>query len=121
MNKKILIVDDSGTNNILLKNLLLKEGIISIVAYSTAEALDILSKTNFNIIILNLTISEFGFVFLDKLKQSKRTKDIPIVFITAKNKPELKQKVLNIDISDYIEKPINFNYIINLVKEFLFN
>jgi len=122
MNKNVLIVDDSNTNNILLENILLGEGIQSSIAYNGIEAIEIATTEKPDLILLDIMMPEKdGFTVFSELKDNIETKSIPVVFITARNDSELKQKALNAGAIDFIEKPINVNYVIDLVKRILLN
>jgi len=122
MNKNVLIVDDSNTNNILLENILLGEGIQSTIAYNGIEAIKIATTEKPDLILLDIMMPEKdGFTVFSELKDNIETKSIPVVFITARNDNELKQKALNAGAFDFIEKPINVAYIIDLVKRILLN
>jgi len=122
MNKNVLIVDDSNTNNILLENILLGEGIQSSIAYNGIEAIKIATKEKPDLILLDIMMPEKdGFTVFNELKDNIETKSIPVVFITARNDNELKQKALNAGAFDFIEKPISVAYVIDLVKRILLN
>ena len=122
MNKNVLIVDDSNTNNILLENILLGEGIKSSIAFSGKEALELTKLDKPDLILLDIMMPDIdGFTVFNELKNDIKTKNIPVVFITAKNDDNLKQKAINAGAFDLIQKPINVNYVIDLVKRILLN
>jgi len=121
MNKNVLIVDDSNTNNVLLESILHGEGIESDIAYNGQEALDLVNVNKPDLILLDIMMPEIdGFTVFKELQKNNETKSIPVVFITARNDNELKQQAINSGAYDFIEKPIDVTYVINLVNR-LFN
>ncbi|MBI9053622.1 MAG: response regulator [Bacteroidales bacterium] len=122
MTKNVLIVDDSNTNNILLESILNGEGINSLIAYNGNEALKIAYSKKPDLILLDIMMPEKdGLTVFSELKDNNETKSIPVVFITARNDDNLKQKAINAGAFDFIEKPINVAYVIDLVKRILLN
>ena len=122
MNKNVLIVDDSNTNNILLENILLGEGIRSSIAFNGKEAIKIAKSAKPDLILLDIMMPEIdGLTVFNELKKDIKTNNIPVVFITARNDDDLKQKAINAGALDLIQKPINVSYVIDLVKRILLN
>ncbi|MEE4197256.1 MAG: response regulator [Bacteroidales bacterium] len=120
MPKKVLIIDDSLTNNVLLENVLKTEGIESIVAYNGKEALKIINKEKPLLILLDIMMPEMdGFMFLENIKQNPEIKDIPVIIITAKDDQESIIKAEKAKVQDLILKPIDINTVIASVKEHL--
>ena len=101
----ILVVDDEETNIMVLSHILdpyytvyaSKEGIDAIAA-----AEDLLP----DIILLDIVMPDMdGYEVLEKLKESEKTKDIPVIFLTSKTDPESEVKGLGAGAIDYIFKP----------------
>lgn len=117
MSKNVLIVDDSNTNNILLESILLGEGIDSTIAFNGQEALELIEQNKPDLVLLDIMMPEMdGITVYKKLRKKEETKHIPVVFITARNDEKLKIKAKESGAYDFIEKPINVNYVIDLVK-----
>lgn len=121
MAKNVLIVDDSNTNNILLESILLGEGIDSTIAYNGYEALELVKTTRPDLILLDIMMPEIdGLTVFQELQKNDETKLIPVVFITARSDEKLRIEALKSGAYDFIEKPINVTYVVDLVKR-LFN
>lgn len=121
MEKTVLIVDDSNTNNILLQSILESEGVSSTIAYSGKEALNILKVNKPSLILLDIMMPIIDdFAVLKKIKESTETNKIPVVFITVKNDNNLKQKAINEGATD-LQKPININDVLKIVKQYILN
>jgi len=107
-NPHILIVDDIRANVIILENLLTKDYDIS-VAYSGAEALEIVSgPATPDLILLDIMMPEMdGYEVCRRLKGEAATKNIPVIFVTALSDVDDEAKGLALGAVDYISKPLN--------------
>ena len=102
--KTILIVDDTVANLDLLAELLDNYDIID--ATSGEEALEILEEEKVDLILLDIMMPGMdGFEVCRRLREKPETKEIPIIFITAKNDEDSIEKAYDIGGSDYITKP----------------
>jgi len=117
MMKKVLIVDDSNTNNFLLESVLNAEGISTLVAFDGKQALDILKVEKPSLILLDIMMPELdGFIILEKLKTNPVTQDIPVIIITARNEDDLIEKAAKAGADNMLQKPIDIEKVIKLVK-----
>ena len=110
MKINILIVDDSRTSLLYLQMLLESmEEDVKITTSSTGhEALDIVKKEKIDLILLDVHMPDMdGFEVAKVLKDDKRTKHIPIVFLTAS--ANLKTVGFELGAVDYLTKPIDEN------------
>ncbi|MDY6800368.1 MAG: response regulator [Bacteroidota bacterium] len=123
MSGKVLIIDDSLTNNVLLENVLKSANIESIVAYNGIEALKIIENEKPSLILLDIMMPEMdGFIFLEKIKNNDLTKNIPVIIITAKDDQESIYKAQKTGVQDFILKPIDINLVLESVtKQLAFN
>jgi len=107
MNKKstILVVDDEKINLNILIDLLGDEYSV-IVALDGHKALKQVQKREIDLILLDIMMPEMdGYEVCRILKSQDKTKDIPILFITAKTDDESIVKGFEIGGVDYITKP----------------
>lgn len=83
----ILIVDDIKANIVALKKILELHGLKSDEATSGEEALKKTLKTDYSLIIMDVQMPGMdGFEVAETLSGSNRTKDIPVLFLSAINK-----------------------------------
>jgi diguanylate cyclase (GGDEF)-like protein len=104
----IMIVDDSRDNLELLSSILKKESYRTHAVSSGTEALTFAPKLRPDLILLDIMMPEIdGYEVCSQLKNSEKTKDIPVIFISSKNKPD--DKILGFDAGavDYITKPFH--------------
>lgn len=121
MPEKVLIIDDSLTNNVLLESLLQSEGINSKIAYSGKEALSILQKETPELILLDIMMPDMdGFMVIDQLNKNESTKNIPVIMITARDDKESIAKAKIAGVKEFIIKPIDLKKVIETVKKTLY-
>lgn len=103
----ILIVDDIPTNIKLLFELLNEFGFKVSVAKSGESALAKVQEALPSLILLDVMMPGIdGFETCSRLKANPKTKDIPIIFMTALSDTVDKVKGLKLGAVDYITKPI---------------
>ena len=119
----LLIVDDNK-NNLFTLNTLISEHIehtTIIEATSGLMALEVLLQTPIDLIILDVQMPEMdGFETAELIRSRKKTKSVPIVFLTAAYKSEeFRQKGLATGAADYLTKPIDAQQLINRINVYL--
>jgi len=106
--KTILAVDDERDILELLEYNLSKEGFEVLTADSGEAALEIMQKNQPDLILLDLMLPGIDGLELCRLaKESERTKQIPIVMLTAKGEEADIVAGLEIGAEDYITKPFS--------------
>jgi len=104
----ILIVDDVSINLQVLGNILKKSGYKISAALSGKQALTIIENTKPDLILLDIMMPEMdGFEMCKILKSKPETKDIPIIFLTAKTEKQDVIDGINLGAVDYVTKPFN--------------
>ena len=118
--QKVLIVDDVTKNIQLVANFLKQSGYEINYALSGKAAIRHVKKDHFDLILLDVMMPEMdGFEVCEKLKENARTKDIPVIFLTAKTDIESVTKAFEIGGIDYITKPFNKAELLARVKTHL--
>ncbi|WP_375467650.1 response regulator [uncultured Nostoc sp.] len=103
----ILIVDDIPNNLKVLFDILNNSGFKVSIAKSGESALEKAQKTLPNLILLDVMMPGMdGFETCRHLKSNQKTKDIPVIFMTALSETVEKVKGLHLGAVDYITKPI---------------
>jgi PAS domain S-box-containing protein len=119
---KLLIVDDHEDNLYTLHTLVQRHMEVEILeATSGRRALEIaLATPDIDLIILDVQMPELdGFQTAQMLKIRKKTRDIPIIFLTAAYKTqEFQQKGYEVGAADYLLKPIDDNQLINKISTY---
>ncbi len=121
-NTKILVVDDSETNLVLLEAILEDDGFDVEIAFSVKDAEICLQKSIPDLILLDLLMpNENGFDLLKKLKSNENMNHIPIIIVTAFANDENKITAKDLGAIDIIEKPINIPEFLHKVHRALSN
>lgn len=117
----ILIVDDVRANIVALKKILELHNLESDAAASGEEALKKILKKEYSLIIMDVQMPGMdGFEVAEILAGSNRTKDIPVLFLSAINKEKKYiSKGYESGGVDYITKPVDPDLLILKVKTFL--
>jgi len=113
--KNILIVDDTPANLDILCELLSEYEIT--VSTSGEDALEIVEEEQIDLILLDIMMPEMnGFEVCTKLKANQQTKEIPVIFITAKTDEDSIEIGYEIGGNDYITKPFKPKELLAKVK-----
>lgn len=108
MKEQILIVDDNIQNLQVTAKTLREEDYAIILAQSGAAALTLLQKHKPSLILLDVMMPDMdGYETCAKIKAHKDWKEIPVVFLTAKDQTEDLVKGFQFGGVDYITKPFN--------------
>ncbi|MCX7077406.1 MAG: two-component system response regulator [Methylococcales bacterium] len=116
----ILVVDDTPDNLDLMGDLLMDDYRVK-VANSGKKALEIIqSASPPDLVLLDIMMPEMdGYEVCTILKSSEETKNIPVIFLTAKTNTIDEQKGFEIGAVDYITKPISPAIVMARVKTHL--
>lgn len=116
---KILVVDDEQDLLEILKFNLETEGYEVETAASAEEALT-LDIGSFNLMLLDVMMGGMsGFAMARKLKAEPATKDIPIIFLTARDTENDTVTGFNLGADDYISKPFSIREVLVRVRAVL--
>lgn len=101
----ILVCDDKKDIVSALKIYLLAEGYQVYEAYNGKEALELLSREEIHLVIMDIMMPVMdGIAAIVKLRE---TNNVPVIMLTAKSEDTDKVLGLNIGADDYITKPFN--------------
>ena len=113
----VLLVDDTPANIDLLRKILAEQGFIISMAPSGELALKLAPRIIPDLILLDIMMPGInGYETCEKLKSDPITKDIPIIFLSAKTDPSDIVKGFKVGGSDYITKPIYREEVLIRVK-----
>jgi DNA-binding response OmpR family regulator len=116
----ILVADDEKVNVDFFQVMLSKLGFSVEVAYSGEEVLEKLEHFTPDLIILDLLMPRMsGFQVAKRLKANSKTREIPIIILTAVSDIRDKVDMLELGIEDYIMKPFNFIEILARIRNVL--
>jgi CheY-like chemotaxis protein len=106
---KILLVDDQEENLVALAAILKSVNAVVVTARSGEDALRALMGDDFAVILLDVVMPDMdGFETAYHIKRKDRTKDVPIIFLTAaRSEPDLAFRGYAVGAVDYLVKPFD--------------
>ena len=105
--QKILIVEDDVHINEMLCELLRQNGYAPAAAYSGTEALLLLPRGGFSLVLLDLMLP--GKTGEQVLAEIRETASVPVIVLTAVTGKETAVRLLRLGADDYIAKPFDNN------------
>lgn len=113
---KLLIIDDSTVNNIILQNLLEDIGYEVHTALNGEDALKIIEEISPDLILLDLMMPEVsGFDLLERFRKDQI--NIPVVIVSAFSDNEYKKKAKELGARDYLLKPVDKETLVSCIEE----
>ena len=102
----ILVVEDNDNTRKLMEAVLSQNGYEPILARDGVEALEVLDRKHVDLIVLDIMMPRMdGYEFTETLRASGC--ELPILMVTAKEKPADKHKGFLIGTDDYMVKPVD--------------
>ena len=102
----ILVVEDNDNTRKLMQAVLSQNGYEPIPARDGLEALEVLDRKHVDLIVLDIMMPRMdGYEFTETLRASGC--DLPILMVTAKEKPADKRRGFIIGTDDYMVKPVD--------------
>ena len=124
LGSKILVVDDDIRNIFILSEFLSSHGADVITAHNGKEAIEKLeaNDNNIDIILMDIMMPIMdGYEATELIKENNKSKDIPIIALTAKAMQEDKEKALDAGCNDYVTKPIDTSLLLSILSGYLGN
>jgi len=117
----VLLVDDRPENLLSLENLIKSSELNIIKANSGNEALGLMLRHEFALVLLDVQMPEMdGFEVANLMRSNRKTRHLPIIFITAINKePRHVFKGYRSGAVDYLFKPLNPEILRSKVNVFI--
>ena len=112
--KKILVVDDEQPIADIVKFNLAKEGYDVYTAYDGEEALEKVTEVEPDLILLDLMLPKMDG--LEVAREVRKTYDMPIIMVTAKDSEIDKVLGLELGADDYVTKPFSNRELVARVK-----
>ena len=125
LNKKVLVVDDEPDFATIVQKNLEKEGFTVDVAYNGVEGLEKVKANPPDAIVLDVMMPEKdGYAVCKELKGDEKTRDIPIVLLTAvashvTSTRYTHREGMETEADDYISKPASAEEITKSLKRLL--
>jgi signal transduction histidine kinase len=119
-NGRLLVVDDNDLNREMLSRRLSRKGFEVATSSGGREALDLVEKENFDLVLLDIMMPEItGMEVLENLRKRFSPAELPIIMATAKIQSEDVVSALSLGANDYVTKPIDFSVLLARVDTHL--
>lgn len=117
---RVCVADDNKQACSVLARELRLHAYDTIEAYSGQEALTVCGDGNVDLVLLDINMPDLdGFQVCEQLKQTPKTSDIPVVFVTARGEPAAIERGMELGALDYITKPYNLPMVLVRVESVL--
>ncbi|HEX8140653.1 MAG TPA: diguanylate cyclase [Pyrinomonadaceae bacterium] len=102
----ILVADDEPINRTLIQRRLERAGYFVLVAENGREAVEAATSSSPDLIILDVMMPLMdGLTACRLIKENVATRDIPVIFLSARDETDVKVSGLALGANDYISKP----------------
>jgi putative two-component system response regulator len=119
MADRILVIDDD-TLNLKMAEFILKNTYEVICTTSGEKGLEILNQDLIDLVLLDLHMQGMnGLEVFEKIKMMDKTKDIPVIFLTADSERETEIEIFKAGAMDYIQKPFLAEVVIRRIGRIL--
>jgi DNA-binding response OmpR family regulator len=118
--KKILVIDDMPNVVTMVKARLEASGYEVITAYDGQQGLTYAYAEKPDLIILDIVMpAGGGYSVYARLKMSPKTRSVPVIFLTAKDRPEDMARAYKLGAQYYVKKPYKPEMLLETVKKVL--
>jgi DNA-binding response OmpR family regulator len=118
--KGILVIEDEAPVKIMVSRLLEKNGFVVRTAEYGLDGLRVLEEFRPDLIIADVMMPNLdGLTFTKALKNRRETKNIPLIFLTAKTDPLSMIEGINVGAKFYVTKPFQIDDLLAKVKKVL--
>lgn len=118
--KKVLVVDDDPYILMSMEFLMRKNGYDVMIARNGTEAMDFINSNKPDLVLLDIMMPDVdGYSICEWIKSNEATKDIIVVFISAKTAEEDIKHGLSLGAALYINKPFSTRNLMTQVSSLL--
>ena len=112
--KKLLLVDDDAAILRMMKLQLEQDGYVVMTENNGPAAITTAKNTKFLAVLLDLHMEGMdGFEILRQLREAKPM--LPVIMVTGSHDEKEARKAFDLGAWDYVTKPIDFNYLKNIL------
>lgn len=117
---KVIIVDDDRETRDMLALALEMDGFEVAQAANGLKLISTLQVDRPDAILLDVNMSWIdGFELCRSVHRNEEFRDIPVVFVSARNSPADVQRGKDVGAADYFTKPVDLNVLIRRVRELI--
>ena len=113
---KVLLVDDEKGYLNVLSNRLLKRSIHATKAFSGTEAIQILRKKDFDVVVLDLKMEDMDGIEVLKIMK-KMVPELPVIILTGHGSQTAAREGVLFGAFDYLTKPCELKELMDKIRE----
>lgn len=119
--RKVLIVEDSrATRELLAAAIEVLEGVEVFTAVSGFEALKVLPRHRFSLIITDINMPDInGLELINFVKKNPHYRETPLFVVTTEGREQDRNRGLQLGASEYLVKPFQSEILTALVRRYL--
>ncbi|HEX2234917.1 MAG TPA: response regulator [Actinomycetota bacterium] len=115
--KRILVCDDDPVILRLLQVNLELEGYEALLAHHGVKAVEVALEQLPDVIILDIMMPRMdGYEACERIKSNEATKDIPVIFLSAKAQPSDIERGRRFGVDEYLTKPFDPSELLEVVE-----
>ncbi len=116
----VLVVDDNNINLEVMEGILKSVNVISILAKNGQEALDIIDKYPFDLVVTDIKMPIMdGFQLTKNIRKKYSKEELPIIVVSANEREHFNDSEHKSSINDYIQKPIEPKSFIKILSLYI--
>ncbi len=119
-NETVLVVEDFEDNRFMMRRLLEMSGYRVLEAINGQEAIDLARRELPHLILMDLSLPQLdGLAATRRIRQHPELRDVPIVAVSAHDTADFHADALAAGCNDYVTKPIDFDWLDELLSSLL--
>jgi len=121
--KDVLLVEDNEINQLVTNQILQREGYVIEIASTGPQALEMLSKQRYRLILMDVQIPEMDGLQITRVIRDRKSPvldhEVPVVALTAYNSDEDRAACMNAGMDDFIPKPLDLSSFVLTVRSYV--
>ena len=119
-NPVVLLVEDFADTREMMRRVLEMGGCRVVEAANGQEAIELAQRERIDLILMDLNMPVLdGFTATLRIREYEPTRDVPVVAVTAFDTAEFRAAATAVGCSDYIVKPLDFERLASVLRQFL--
>lgn len=119
---RVLLAEDNTLNQLVVISFLKKWGVESVIAVNGREALTLITRKTFDLILMDLQMPEMsGYEVTERIRamDDPYYKNVPIVALTASAMTEIKDRIRAVGMNDFLPKPFQPHELKRLLAKYV--
>ena len=119
--KTVLIIDDDTVLLNMYKQKIISSGYNVVTSIDGEEAFDVFQKEDVDLIICDIMLPRVsGIEFLEKIRKTKKGKNLPVIAWTNLKDTEVKEKAMKLSVKEFLIKgSLTLDQVVETVKKYL--